>query len=147
MSDANNNDFDDDAFEPLIQPGQIICASERVKDQEEGFRFNIRSADVLGLVGTAGHRVDETLPAFVIRFDGVVHAYLNRCAHVEMELDWQPGQFFTMDRTALICASHDAQYLPDTGECISGPCPRGAKLFKLDIEEKNGKIILCQAKS
>ena len=31
--------------------------------------------------------------AFALRFDGRVVAYLNRCAHVPTEMDWQPGQF------------------------------------------------------
>lgn len=134
-----------DDFEPLVQPGQVICDASLLEEGGEGFRFTIRSADVLSLVGSVEHRLDETLSAFVIRFDGGVHAYLNRCAHVAMELDWQPGQFFTADKTAIICASHDAQYLPDTGECISGPCPAGARLIKLDIKEEGGQIILCQA--
>ena len=144
MSNDQTLDSVDD-FEPLVQSGHLICHSSAVEDSGEGFRFTVRSSDVASQVGEVDHRVDETLPAFVIRHDGIAHAYLNRCAHVAMELDWQPGQFFTNDKSALICASHDAQYLPDTGECISGPCPRGAKLIKLDIEEKNGQIFLCQA--
>ena len=135
----------DDDFEPLIQAGHRICFSSHIKDQEEGFRFMVRTTDIAGITESIDHRVDETLPAFVIRFDGQAHAYLNRCAHVAMELDWQPGQFFTIDKTAIICASHDAQYLPDTGECISGPCPHGSRLIKLQIEEKHGEIFLCQA--
>ena len=141
----NQSDELQDDFEPLIQAGHAICSSETVEDQGDGFRFMIRSSDIASKVGGVDHRVDETLPAFVIRHEGQAHAYLNRCAHVAMELDWQPGQFFIQDRSALICASHDAQYLPDTGECISGPCPRGATLIKLDIEEKAGQIFLCQA--
>ena len=141
-SQASSNQDD---FEPLVQAGHAICSSDAVEDQGDGFRFMIRTSDIASKVGGIDHRVDETLPAFVIRHDGMAHAYLNRCAHVAMELDWQPGQFFTQDKSAIICASHDAQYLPDTGECISGPCPRGASLIKLDIEEKNGQIYLCQA--
>jgi nitrite reductase/ring-hydroxylating ferredoxin subunit len=53
--------------------------------------------------------------------------------------------FFSQDKTAIICASHDAQYLPETGECISGPCPQGSMLTKLDVQEKDGEIFLCQA--
>lgn len=143
MSHSDNDS--DEVFEPLVQPGQVICSSDCLRDRDKGFRFNIRSADVSELVGQPMHRVDAFFPAFLVRFDGVVHAYLNRCAHVEMELDWQPGEFFSSDRSVLICASHDAQYLPETGECISGPCPRGAKLFKLQVEEKSGKVFLCQA--
>ena len=145
MSSTNENNSSSDDFEPLVQAGHVICSASAVKDQDEGFRFMVRTSDIASKVGSVDHRIDETLPAFVIRYDGQAHAYLNRCAHVAMELDWQPGQFFTLDKTALICASHDAQYLPDTGECISGPCPHGATLIKLNIEEKDGKIFLCQA--
>lgn len=141
-SQASSNQDD---FEPLVQAGHAICSSDAVEDQGDGFRFMIRTSDIASKVGGIDHRVDETLPAFVIRHDGMAHAYLNRCAHVAMELDWQPGQFFTQDKSAIICASHDAQYLPDTGECISGPCPRGVTLIKLEIDEKNGQIYLCQA--
>ena len=143
MSQSVASDFDEE-FEPLVQPGQFICRSDTLIDHGDGFRFQVRAADILTIVGTVAHRVDETFPAFVIRYEGIAHAYLNRCAHIEMEMDWQPGQFFTQDKTALICASHDAQYLPDTGECISGPCPQGAKLVKLGVEEKDGKIFLSQ---
>jgi hypothetical protein len=34
--------------------------------------------------------------AFALRFDGRVVAYLNRCAHVPTEMDWQPGEFLDM---------------------------------------------------
>ena len=145
MSSSEQTNAAEDDFEPLIQAGHRICSSDRIEDQEEGFRFMVRTTDIAGMVGSIDHRVDETLPAFVIRFDGQAHAYLNRCAHVAMELDWQPGKFFTNDKTAIICASHDAQYLPDTGECISGPCPHGSRLVKLKIEERAGEIFLCQA--
>ncbi len=147
MSTTDSTQLPDDDFEPLIQAGHPICSAERVTDLGTGFRFMVRTSEIDSLVGSVDHRIDETLPAFVIRFDGQVHAYLNRCAHVAMEMDWQPGEFFTNDKTAIICASHDAQYLPDTGECISGPCPSGARLIKLNIEEKDGKIFLCQAVS
>ena len=32
----------------------------------------------------------QTCRAFAIRFKGSVHAYLNRCSHVAMEMDFQP---------------------------------------------------------
>lgn len=132
-------------FEPLVKPGDLICRSNLLLDGMEGFRFQIRAADVVQKLDGIDRHIDETLPAFLIRHDGLVYAYLNRCAHIAMELDWQPGNFFTQDKSALICATHDAQYLPDTGECISGPCPKGARLIQLDIEEKSGHIFLCQA--
>ena len=46
----------------------------------------------------------QTCRAFAIRFHGGVHAYLNRCAHVPMEMDYQENRFFddsSVPRTAL----------------------------------------------
>ena len=90
MSSTNDNDASVDDFEPLVQAGHVICSANAVEDQGEGFRFMVRTSDIANNVGTVDHRIDETLPAFVIRHDGQAHAYLNRCAHVAMELDWQP---------------------------------------------------------
>ncbi|MBE2261679.1 MAG: Rieske (2Fe-2S) protein, partial [Burkholderiaceae bacterium] len=36
----------------------------------------------------------QTCRAFAIRFEGRVHAFLNRCRHVAMEMDFQPNRFF-----------------------------------------------------
>ena len=36
----------------------------------------------------------QTCRAFAIRFEGQVHAFLNRCTHVAMEMDYQPDRFF-----------------------------------------------------
>jgi len=35
----------------------------------------------------------QTCRAFAIRFEGQAHAYLNRCTHVAMEMDYQPDRF------------------------------------------------------
>lgn len=37
----------------------------------------------------------QTCRAFAIRYRGVAHAYLNRCTHVAMEMDYQPTVFLT----------------------------------------------------
>lgn len=38
----------------------------------------------------------QTCQAFAIRYQEGVHAYLNRCTHVAMEMDYQPGRFLTI---------------------------------------------------
>jgi nitrite reductase/ring-hydroxylating ferredoxin subunit len=76
--------------------------------------------------------------AFAIRFEGCVHAYLNRCTHVAMELDWQPNQFFDDTGQWLLCSTHGAAYLPDTGECGGGPCHGG--LVKISLMEESGVV-------
>jgi nitrite reductase/ring-hydroxylating ferredoxin subunit len=106
----------------------VICPSAALVDRGEGVRFEV-------VQGGARH------PAFAIRFDGRVHAYRNRCAHVAVELDWQPGRFFDADGIVLICSTHGALYDPATGACRGGPC-RGAGLEPVPVEELDGLVVL-----
>jgi nitrite reductase/ring-hydroxylating ferredoxin subunit len=76
--------------------------------------------------------------AFAVRFEGQAHAYLNRCAHVAMEMDFQPNRFFDTTGRWLICATHGALYQPATGRCMSGPCRRA--LVKIDLSEQSGVV-------
>jgi nitrite reductase/ring-hydroxylating ferredoxin subunit len=106
----------------------VICPSAALVDRGEGVRFEV-------VQGGARH------PAFAIRVDGRVHAYRNRCAHVAVELDWQPGRFFDADGIVLICSTHGALYDPATGACRGGPC-RGAGLEPVPVEELDGRVVL-----
>ena len=81
----------------------------------------------------------EHLRAFAVRFEGRVHAYLNRCAHVPMEMDWQPNRFFDDSGQWLLCATHGATYAPDTGHCVAGPCS-GAQLVRIELIEAAGQV-------
>ena len=77
-----------------------------------------------------------TSVVFFVRYDGKPYGYLNRCAHVPMELDWSEGQFFESSGLYLMCATHGAIYAPDTGKCVGGPC-RGARLRPVQVEERD----------
>ena len=106
---------------------RLICASSELGDSKRGVRFEVR-------------RAGEPVPAFAVRFEGRVHAYLNRCAHVAMELDWRPGDFFDAGGLVLICSTHGALYAPDSGECLGGPCSGG--LQTLAVAERDGGVYL-----
>ena len=80
----------------------------------------------------------ETCRAFAIRYRGVVHAYLNRCTHVAMEMDWQPNHFFDDTGRWLLCGTHGATYQPDTGRCAGGPCRGG--LVSIELSEREGVV-------
>jgi nitrite reductase/ring-hydroxylating ferredoxin subunit len=82
--------------------------------------------------------VGQTCLAFAIRFEGKVHAYLNRCTHVPMEMDYQPNRFFDSSGQYLICATHGAMYSPDSGACQGGPCRGG--LVKIAVSEHDGMV-------
>ena len=107
-------------------PPVLICDSELLVDGGEGVRFPVA---VFG----------EAATGFVVRFRGTAYAYLNRCAHVPMELDWVQGQFFESSGEFLMCATHGAVYRPESGMCAGGPC-RGGKLRPIAVREVEGKV-------
>ncbi len=80
----------------------------------------------------------QTCTAFAIRYQGVAHAYLNRCTHVAMEMDYQPNRFFDLTGHFLLCATHGASYSPSSGQCQGGPCRGG--LIKIELSEHDGVV-------
>jgi nitrite reductase/ring-hydroxylating ferredoxin subunit len=80
----------------------------------------------------------QTCRAFAVRWNGQPHAYLNRCAHVAMEMDWQPNRFFDDSGDWLLCSTHGAVYRPDTGACAGGPCRGG--LVPIALSEGEGVV-------
>ncbi len=107
---------------------RLVCASTELQEGSDGVRFTIEC-----------HGVAE--PAFVVRHAGKVHAYFNRCGHVGVELDWQPGRFFDDSGLYLICSTHGALYAPENGRCLDGPC-NGKGLTTIPIVERDGHIYL-----
>lgn len=81
----------------------------------------------------------EPVRGFVLRIDGRVVGYLNRCVHVPAEMDWQPGQFLDLSRQWIVCSLHGAHYEPRDGRCVAGPCGRGA-LTTLSVAEAGGRV-------
>ena len=81
----------------------------------------------------------QPVRAFALRIDGRPVAYLNRCAHVAAEMDWNPGDFLDGERRYIVCALHGAHYEPATGRCAGGPCGRG-RLRALSVTERDGEV-------
>jgi len=103
-----------------------ICDSDSLDEGGKGIRFPV----------TVG---DDDLTAFVVRYGLEPRAYLNRCAHLPMELDWTEGEFFESSGLYLMCATHGALYEPETGQCAGGPC-RGGRLHAINVIERDKKI-------
>lgn len=104
----------------------LVCATADVEDGGKGVRFAVNTD------GTAG-------TGFVVRYDGAPYAYLNRCAHMPIELDWAEGEFFESGGAYLMCATHGAIYAPETGVCAGGPC-RGGRLRPIVVVERDQQI-------
>jgi len=103
-----------------------VCASEAVLEGGKGMRFPLT---VGGEDGTG----------FVVRYGGKAYGYLNRCAHVPIELDWAEGEFFESSGLYLMCSTHGAIYIPDSGQCAGGPC-RGGRLRPIAVVEHDEQI-------
>lgn len=106
----------------------IIFKSEELQDHEKGLRFALPA-------------LGEFATGFVVRFHGKPYAYVNQCAHVAVELDWNEGDFFTSQKDYLICSTHGAHYRPDNGFCVMGPC-KGKSLKSIEVTEQNQQIII-----
>lgn len=78
--------------------------------------------------------------ALLLRAQGRAVGYLNRCAHVAMELDWQPGRVFDADGRWLVCATHGALYDPQDGRCAGGPCRGRGGLRAIEVMESAGAV-------
>ncbi len=102
-----------------------LCNTSDLQDSGDAVPFDI----VFG---------GRTCRAFAIRFEGQSHAYVNECAHVAMEMDFQPNKFFDSSGEWLICSTHGAMYSPATGACVGGPCRGG--LHKIAVSEHQGVV-------
>ena len=110
-----------EALEPVA-----LCPSQELAERGQAYLFDVQWKG-------------ECLGAFALRFEGQVVAYLNRCAHVPSEMDWQPGHFLDADRRFIICSIHGASYHPSDGRCAGGPCGQRG-LVKLEVAERDGQV-------
>lgn len=108
---------------------KLIGPIGTLQEGSKGLRFDVEN--------TSG----EIIPAFAVMFEGQYFAYLNRCGHIAIQLDYMPGEFFSDDGQTLVCATHGAEYAPDTGACLGGPC-YGVGLDPLKIEVKEQQLWL-----
>lgn len=81
-------------------------------------------------------------PIFIVHKDGGFYAYENRCPHLGIELNWLEDQFLDIENTLIQCATHGALFLPDSGECVAGPCI-GQQLTAIPITlTESGDIVI-----
>lgn len=88
------------------------------------------------LLPTAG----EPTEAFLVNVDGALHAWVNRCRHVEITMDWVEGRFLDESGRYVVCATHGGLYEPDTGKCVSGP-PFGRYLIRVPLRVEGDRVI------
>ena len=120
-------------MEAVVQDGggQSLSRSRRV----------LCRLDEIDDPGGKGFAQDDGPDFFVIRRGEAVWGYVNVCPHQGVNLDWKPDSFLTVDKTLIQCATHGAQFVIETGECIAGPCP-GRRLTPIVVVVEDGNVEL-----
>ncbi|MDX2129388.1 MAG: Rieske (2Fe-2S) protein [Chloroherpetonaceae bacterium] len=87
-------------------------------------------------------KIGESLrEGFLIKHNDEIYAYLNICPHADVPIASEQKGAFTADKRYLICRTHWAMFHPETGVCVSGPCPI-ADLTRLKVVVDNDIIFV-----
>ncbi len=79
---------------------------------------------------------------FLIKKEGKVYAYENKCPHAGINLEWQDDDFLDPEKNHIQCSVHGALFNIESGDCMGGPC-NGNGLTSLEIEvDGDGNIFL-----
>lgn len=106
-------------------PGTALCRADELEDKQSlGFGF-----------GSGIARFDM----FVVREAGRFYGYVNDCPHAHSPLDWRPDNFLNLERTAILCGTHGAQFRITDGACLGGPC-RGKALTPVPVAVIDGMV-------
>lgn len=74
----------------------------------------------------------DAIEVVVVRRNGALFAYENRCPHQGTPLETFPDKFLNSDGSLLICSTHGARFRVEDGVCVSGPC-KGERLRRLSV--------------
>lgn len=93
---------------------ELICKTEQIAERDAR-SFDTSRGEVI-----------------VAQRDGMFYAYLNRCPHLGISLEFQEQQFMDMDKEHLLCSNHGALFRVEDGACLFGPC-KNQSLNRVDI--------------
>lgn len=103
---------------------------------------DISSLEDPGSRGFVIEGVDGGVELFVVRRGEHLTAYINRCPHTGVNLEWQRDQFLDLSNSYIQCATHGALFRIEDGYCVRGPCA-GERLEPVRLQLKEGLILLA----
>lgn len=77
----------------------------------------------------------------LVRRNGELFAYINRCPHRGVRLEWQPDQFLDYEKQFIQCSTHGALFTIETGLCVAGPC-LGKRMESIPVKIKAGRVLI-----
>ena len=79
---------------------------------------------------------------FVVRWQGQLHGWRNACPHIDgAPMAWRRDAYLNAEGTRIVCHAHGAEFVPDTGLCVQGPC-RGERLSRLELVVIDGELFV-----
>lgn len=77
---------------------------------------------------------------FVVRKDGSVRGYVDRCPHAGLPLPQRLDVYLTLDASLIQCSWHGALFRIEDGACVGGPCA-GARLKPWPVGVEDGRVV------
>lgn len=106
----------------------LIHRLAEIKDIEAGtwYEFNLQT--------------DSALVSLMLLFqDDKYTAFKNFCPHQGRRMNYSLGKFLITAEGNLVCPAHGAEFKPDDGLCINGPC-LGESLETIHIQLNEDSI-------
>lgn len=77
---------------------------------------------------------------FVVRKDGELFGYIDRCPHTGLPLAPLPDRYLTGEGDLILCGSHGALFRIGSGLCIAGPCA-GRALWPWAVRVEGDQVV------
>jgi nitrite reductase/ring-hydroxylating ferredoxin subunit len=81
---------------------------------------------------------------FVLNWRGELFAFANACPHWSVDLDFGSGEFYDAELDRIVCRTHGALFLPQSGFCEWGPCA-GRSLERFDLARDGDDAVVTIA--
>ena len=106
----------------------MICKLASIKDVKQGswYEFSLQT--------------DKGMLSVMLRLDNDKYqAYENSCPHQGRRMDYAAGEFLITDTGTIVCPAHGAEFNPNNGLCVNGPC-LGESLKPIQIKTNEEDI-------
>ena len=104
-----------------------LCAVSEI-EEEESRGFEIQDGE-------------KKLSLLVVKKDGILSVYVNKCPHLGVPLNFEDDRFLDVEKNFILCSTHGALFKIDDGECVHGPC-LGASLKPQPFEIRDEELFV-----